>query len=190
MASTCANTTMTVADPTNGTWNSIVTRYWANVGYNVGLFWVANTASTALTVTATFGASASFGTIEIAEFSGVATASPIDVNTAGNNLSATTTPSDVSMTTTLANDLVISAIGSDGAAVSAGSGFTLTAAANNGVSCTGLEYQVKGSAGAISCGFSLASSVQSIIVSAALKASAGGGPALPPPLVMQTRRAY
>lgn len=172
MCSIGANTTLSMADPTNGTWNSITTRYWANVGYNIGVFWVANTASTALTVTATFGASASFGTIVIGEFSGVTTVSPVDVFSTGSNNAASTTPSDAAMTTTVAGDLILGVMGSDGAAVSAGAGYALVAAANNGTSTTALEYRVQPAAGSSSSAWSLASSVQSVTVSAALKAAA------------------
>lgn len=183
MATIGANTTIAFSDGTN-TWTNIVTRYWANVGYNVALAWAPNTLTTAATVTATFGASGSFGTIAVGEFSGVATTSAVDVSTVGNNNSATTAPVDVSMTTTVAGDLILSAIGSDGGVVSAGSGYTLLEPPA-ATSCTAMEWQVQSSAGAIAPAFVQATAVQAIIISAALKAS-GGGPATSsakPPLI-------
>jgi len=174
MASIGANTTITMSDPVNGSWTPIGSRYWGNVGYTVAMFWVKNTASSAVTATAAFGASGAFGTIQIAEFSGLATVNALEVFSGGKDNGATTAPNDVAMTTVNPGDLILSAIGSDGQVPSAGSGFALTHAANS-TSCTALEYQVQSSAGSITPSWSLPSAVQAIVVSAALVAAPPSG---------------
>jgi hypothetical protein len=183
-----ANTTIAVADPTNGSWTLGTPRYWANVGYNQVIGYVQNTASSAVTVTTTYGASASFRTMIICEFSGVATSSPVDIASAGKDNSATTGPVDTAFTTLTAGDLIISGTGADGPpSITAGSGFTLRE--YNSGSGTALEWQVQTSAGSITPAFVLGSAVQATIISTAFKAAAGGGggAAVPPSLVMAPR---
>jgi hypothetical protein len=186
-ASVGANTTVTFSDGVN-TWTTVTSRYWANVGSVIAIGWAQNASTAALTLTATFGASGSFGAIIISEWLGVASSSPVDVFTVGANVSASTSPSDVSMTTTQNGDLVVSATISDGQDISAGSGNTLVQS-NSTVTDQAMEYQVQATAGAIAMNWTLASAAQSIPISAAFKSATGSAPSVPAKPVNTTRAA-
>lgn len=186
MASIGANTTIAFSDNAGNTWSTVTSRYWANVGSIVAIGWAKVATGQATTVTATYGTSGVFRSMVVGEYSGVASSAPVDTFTAGNNQSANTTVSDVSMTTTAADDLVVSALVSDGGVVTAGSGFTLLA--YNSGSASAMEYQVKTAAGAITCTATQGTAVQAIIVSAAFLSGGGGPPPYPFELLTPTPR--
>lgn len=184
-----ANTTVTFSDSVGLSWTTVTSRFWANVGSVVAIGYADNPASSAssVVVTATYGTSGVFRSGHIGEWTGLATGAP-DTFTAGNNQTANTVASDVAMTTTVAGDLILTTAASDGATLTAGTGFTLIGF--NASSSTGAEYQIQGSAGSITPTINQSSSVQCIVISAAFKAAAGGGAAYPFELLTQTPRAY
>lgn len=123
-----------------------------NVAYfstqaTVSLYYTVVTASSGtFTVTANLTAS-SDSTLAVAEYSGVAQSSPVDISTTatGSSTAATAT-----MTTTNANDLLIQVvgIGGSGAAPTAGSGFTMRQSSSGSLSeSIGLQDQVVTTAG-------------------------------------------
>ena len=188
LANVGTNQTHTFSDSAGNTWTTIGTIYDSFVDYTVAIGWAQNSSSSTITVTDTHTSGTSkFRWLTVVEFSGVATSSPVDVTSGGKSITpATTTPTDNSMTTTAAGDLVVSVIGTDGAAsCTAGSGFTLLAYTTG--SSVGAEFQIQASAGAIAPSFTT-SNVRSVITSAAfLAAVGGGGPTTPPILVMAPR---
>lgn len=158
-------------DTAGNTWTLVFTRYWANVGYTIALWWCDNTSTQASDqVTVNFGSSASFVTLHVAEFTGLATGAH-DVASAGANQSASTTVTDASMTTTVDGDLIVSVVGSDGGVLTAGAGNTLIDTASG--SAAAWEYRIQTTAGAIANTMTQGSAVQALIRSAAFKPDAG-----------------
>lgn len=189
LANVGTNQAHVFTDSASNVWTTEAFIYDSFVNYTIAIGWAQNASGSTVTVTDSFVSGTSiFRTLTVAEFSGVATSSPLDVKSAGKSISpATTTPTDDSITTTAAGDLIVSMLGTDGAAsITAGSGFTLLAF--NSSSSTGAEFQIQTSAGGIAPAFG-SSNVRSVIISAAFKAAAGGGggAAVPPSLVMAPR---
>lgn len=172
VAGGAANTTCTFSSPSD-TWNTIATFWDGNIGQLLSLGYAENVTGGAKTVTATFGVSTIFKSIIIEEWSGLATSSSLDTNTTGLHVPATTTPADNAMTTTANGDLIIGCIVSDGVTISAGSGFTLDIYDSG--NHYGAEFQVQTSSGSITVGWTLGSSAQAAVISAAFKAGGGGG---------------
>lgn len=170
VAGGAANTTCTFSS-SGDTWATIATFWDGNIGQLVSIGYAANVTGGAKTVTATFGTSTIFKSIIIEEWSGVATSSPLDTNTTGLHVPATTTPSDNAMTTTTDGDLILGGIVSDGAVISAGTGYTLDIYESG--NHYGAEFQVQGTHGSTTVVWTLGSSAQSAVVSAAFKPAGG-----------------
>jgi hypothetical protein len=167
------STTLSVSDPTNGSWTAINTNTHANIPSKIGLFYLLNTASTALTVTGASSASASFGNVIWCEFSGNAASSPLDAQSTGALVNTGLTITDASFTTGTDGDLVVSAIGNETAALTAGSGFVI--ADTNTGSGSGVEWQTQTTHGAIAPSWTQSTNNHAIVISAAFKPAAGGG---------------
>lgn len=168
-ASCSSNVTITYTDTATLTWATLNTHFNGNIPAQNGIGWADNPASSAssVVVTATFGASNTSHTLGISEWVGLATGT-VDTQTVGKTNAAATTAPDVSMTTTVNNDLLISCMAGEAAAITAGAGWTLIG--GNGSNGTGWEYQVQAVAGSITPTFNLGASNQSNVISAAFKA--------------------
>jgi hypothetical protein len=153
---------------------------WISIGY------CKNAPAGATTVTCTFGAGGSFNGLIVSEYSGADAGAPLDVNTAGQNLSSSSTPTDSPMSATGA-DLVVSYLMlASAATISAGSGFTIIQ--QDTTDGAAAEDQILAGGGSIAPSFSLSSAQASGIMSAAFKATSnpddlgaggGGNPAAP-----------
>lgn len=176
---TCgANTTHTFTG--GGTWQTSLTFFDSPTGQSISIGYCMNATGGATTVTDTYGASSGFRSLIIAEFSGAATTSALDVNTAGQTLAGSTTPTDASITTTGA-DLVVSCCIGNGGTLTAGAGFT---AFNIDASTVfGADYLIQTVGAAITGKFANTSNVQHGIRTAAFK-PAGGAAAAPAPAVL------
>lgn len=185
-ASIGANQSITFSDSAGNTWNTLALKFNGNIPSAIAIGWADNTSSASgVVVTVTYGASGVSRTGGISEWTGLATGAP-DVFTLGNT-ATTTTITDLSMTTTVAGDLIIAASASDNGSQTAGSGFTMLD--YNSSTGSGWEYQIQSSAGSIAASIVQPTAGGAVIVSAAFKPSGGGGgPALPPELVMAPRR--
>lgn len=169
-----ANVALSATDSVGNTYTSVTQRFWANVGSNIAILYADNTssASSVVVTIAHGGGTQTLRAGSIQEWTGLATGAP-DTFTAGANQTGNTTITDVSMTTTVAGDLIFTIATSDGSTLTAGAGFTLINF--NSSSLNGSEFQIQGSAGSITPTFSQAAAVQGIIASAAFAPSGGGG---------------
>ena len=122
-----------------------------NIGYfstqaTVSLYYsIITTASGTFTVTANLTASED-STLMIAEYSGIASASPVDISTTATGSSTLAT---ATMTTTNANDLLVDVVGVGGSAATptAGSGFTMRQSNGSNSELMGLEDKTVSVAG-------------------------------------------
>jgi hypothetical protein len=178
-ATTGANTSITFSDNNGGSWTTIGPFFESVSGQSIAIGYAANHAAGATTVTVTLGTSAGFNTLQISEWSGAATSSVLDTNTAGRQNASSTTPSDASMTTAGNGELVVGCIiGGSGAAATAGAGFTVVQTdATNGFFS---EYQVQTSAGSIACAYNISPSQTTGTISAAFKPPAAAASAKVP----------
>jgi hypothetical protein len=178
-ATTGANTSITFSDNNGGSWTTIGPFFESVSGQSIAIGYAANHAAGATTVTVTLGTSAGFNTLQISEWSGAATSSVLDTNTAGRQNASSTTPSDASMTTAGNGELVVGCIiGGSGAAATAGTGFTVVQTdATNGFFS---EYQVQTSAGSIACAYNISPSQTTGTISAAFKPPAAAASAKVP----------
>lgn len=166
------NTTHTYSSP-GDTWTTIGPFFDAAAGQSISIGVCFGATAGAKTVTCTFGATGTFDGLIISSFSGGPTTMSIDKQTSGQNNGSSSTPTDASMTTTAAGDLVIGCLilNSLGATISAGSGFTLIN--TDAASSLSGEYQVQSAAGAIATSWSLSAGTTSATISVALLV--GGG---------------
>jgi hypothetical protein len=149
----------------------------SSTGLRISIWYCMNAPAGAATVTATFSVSSDFRGLIIAEYSGAATASALDVNTPGRSAPASTTPTDTAMTTTANGDLIISTLVFRNAdkPATAGSGFTAIAIDNTIINFAA-EDRIQASAGSIASTFTLtAGTLTSGIMSAAFKAATVAG---------------
>jgi hypothetical protein len=125
--------TVTVTDNNGGSYSQAVNRVQTTDGHELFLFYAPNVNSGGCTVTVSISGAATTIRFTISEYSGVATSSPLD-KTASAQGGSGTSDSGATATTTQAAELVIgaTALGA-GAALTAGTGYTLrtTAASPN-----------------------------------------------------------
>lgn len=130
---TAQTVTATCADSLGQTWSAAIgpTR---NSGLGGGwtqyIFYFANTVAGADTVTVTFSASVAFRRLDILEYSGIATTTPLDV-TSGAIGSGASTKSSGSATTTQNNDLIFGGGITDAGDIAAGATFTSRASSDS-----------------------------------------------------------
>ena len=121
----------TVSDTRGNTYRAATTRQnWGN-NWSAQVFYASGISAGSNTVTATFGTSIkSFGIVYLHEYSGLASASPVDAS--GSGVGSSSLMSSGAVTTTQANDLLFAAGASDDTVTTAGAGFTkrLTGFAN------------------------------------------------------------
>ncbi len=115
--------TVTVSDTRGNTYTAATARQsWGN-NWSAQAFYASNILGGSNTVKATFGtAIKSFGIVYLHEYSGLATASPVDVSASAAGTSASM--SSGAVTTTQANDLLFAAGASDNTVTTPGTGFT------------------------------------------------------------------
>ena len=184
-----ANTTCTFTDDNGGSWSTLGPFWDSGIGQAIAIGYAANHGAGATTVTATYGVSSSFRTLQISEWAGAATTSVLDTNTTGQHNATSTTPSDASMSTAINGELVVGGCGGGaGNAATAGTGFTVVQTdAVNGIFS---EYQVQTTAGSISCAYNISPSQTTVTISAAFKpagGAAGGGRPVTPGRTWQRR---
>lgn len=163
-----------VTDTNTNTWTGVGTLVSSSTALT-RIFFAANCKASAgnNTVTLAIGGGANCS-ITIAEYSGVATSSPLDVT---NQLTGTSANAALTtgITTTVAGDLVISALELvSTTAPTAGTGFTRESAVLHTTNTQGMEDQIAGSTGTFT-GAWTSSAVQWALQVAAFKAAAGGG---------------
>lgn len=153
-AFTATPATNAVSDPTNGTWNFIAE---TTGGYgHLCTYFVVNIASTALTVSWSFG-TLDFPSFQICEFTGTKSSSPIDNATSNSGVNG------VAVVATGANELIIGIpIPSSGGAMESTAGWTSTDPGDS----VGqpMIFAVKVSAGTYTPTFTNTGGVQSISV--------------------------
>jgi hypothetical protein len=125
------NTTTTVASVTDTAGNSYTAALGVTTSSKAGSLqiWyaqnIASSSANANTVTVTFNTTSSYPDVRIAEYSGIATSSPLDVTAASSTLWTTSTLSTSGfVTTTNANDLLVGANYVANTTNSAGTGYT------------------------------------------------------------------
>lgn len=144
-----------VADSRSQTWSSAV-NVTDGATYSLATYYFHNTTAGANTVTVTFAGAVTYASLQIAEYSGVATSSPLD-KTASNSQTAPGTGTDAitsgSVTTTTDGQLILgwtTALTVGAGTVSAGTGFT---GRINVFGDTLFEDRVQSSAGSVSATF-------------------------------------
>lgn len=162
-----ANTTCTFSDGVNS-WTTIGPYFDATSGQAIAIGYAQNAASGATTVTATYGVTATFRTLQISEWAGGATSSVLDTNTGGRSNSTSTTPSDASMATAFDGELIIGACQGNVSVETAGAGFTVVQ--SDATNLFFSEYQVQTSAGSIACTYNASPTQSTATISAAFKA--------------------
>jgi hypothetical protein len=177
-ASTGANTISGISDTAGNTWVPVngVGGFAANGSTIVQLFYVENCAGGANTVSATIN-SGRDSSLLIAEYSGVATSSSLDVFQNGTT--------SASVTTTNANDLVFAATsGNKNTAWTAGTGWGDFLNNNADSGSFAIEDQIVTSTGTYTATFGGGGGATQAIQIAAFKAaSAGGGGGVTPKLL-------
>ncbi len=143
MNTTASSFTISVSDNKNGTWTRAAQCFSA-YSAQADIFYFANSAAGPITVTTTSSNSSGLFELAIAEYSGMATSSAVDSGGTCSSMTTSTAVTAPSLTTTNANDLVLSALSVSGTAgtVTAGSPYTLhnnaaASFANRIVSTTG-----------------------------------------------------
>lgn len=167
-----------VADSRSQTFSSAI-NVTDGATYSLANYYFPNTTGGADTVTVTFSGAVTYASLQCAEYSGVATASPLD-KTASNNQTDVGTAANAitsgSVTTATAGQLILgwtSALVVGAGTVSAGTGY---AGRTNVFGDTIFEDQVQGSAGAIAATFTttLATADHITLISTFKAASADG----------------
>jgi Big-like domain-containing protein/calcineurin-like phosphoesterase family protein len=169
-----------VTDSAGGTWTKGPVGFLSGSNSRVEIWFRTNVGSGISNVTATISASGA-ASMNVSEWSGVASASPVDQQASRGNASSTTAATP-SITTTNASDVVIGAINYPAAATSTltTSGFTSLNDFNSGSGVHGrAAHRVVSSTGAYSVSWTLSAASASGAAILALKGS-GGGP--PPPV--------
>ncbi|MBZ5701485.1 MAG: hypothetical protein LAN84_06530 [Acidobacteriia bacterium] len=167
--------TGTVTDSLNpsGNWVSLTVQSIGSTA-KVQFWYVPNSASGASdTITLTISPTAAHLSLAAEEYSGVATASPVDVS-AQQTGGPSTTPSGPAITTTVANDAVIGACATGGASGTwtAGAGYTL----RDSTTRQGNEEQLNVATGSYTPNFTTGNSTSWACTSIAFKPSGGAPP--------------
>jgi Big-like domain-containing protein/purple acid phosphatase-like protein/calcineurin-like phosphoesterase family protein len=163
-----------VSDSTGGAWTKGPVGFLTGANTRIEIWYRTNVPSGISSVTATISASG-VASMNVSEWSGVASVSPVDRQAARGNSSATNA-STPSITTTNANDVVIGAINYPGAASSTltTSGFTALANFSAGSSTNGrAAYEVVPSTGTYQVSWTLSAASASGAAILALKGNGG-----------------
>ena len=154
-------TSISIADSRN-TW--VVLQSFVNVNSRLVFAYAANCSAGANTVTVTAngaGANGAFYTFSIAEYSGIATSTPVDKNTTAPGGTTSTSASAGPVTTTIANELLFGWFFNEtanGLTLTAGSGYTIRnnpSNAGNG----GIEDNIVSATGSYSATMTFSSAV-------------------------------
>jgi hypothetical protein len=151
-----------VSDDKGGMWTKGPVGYQTGSNTRIEVWYRAGVGAGVTSVTATLSAAAAISA-NVSEWSGVATATPVDVQGFGGNASSTTAATP-SLTTLNANDVVIGAINYPGSATSAltTSGFTPLNAFSSGTSTNGrAAYDVVSTTGAYQASWTLSAAATS-----------------------------
>lgn len=155
---------ISLTDTAGNPWLSCGPRVEAS-GVACQLFYAANCLGAANTVNAAYAPAVAYPALYVFEYSGAATAAPLDTQASAAPNSATPTAGPI--TTGAANELIVSAIYGYAHIASAGSGYTARRYAGGG----GLEDQISGAAGSYSASWNMASANNAAIQIAAFKAA-------------------
>lgn len=164
----------TVADSKTNTWTLAKFQDDTTNLQGCALYYAPNALAGPNTVTVTFNGSALFTGLIVAEYSGIATSSPVDGTPAGQTASGTTATDNVTSgntTTSLAGSLILGVVvDTDGTAtITGGTGLTKRGASQT--SGLSLEDLVQGSAGAIAATWTRSVSGRYAAITAAFKAA-------------------
>lgn len=169
-----------IADSRTQTWSSAVS-VTDNATYTLATYYFPNTTAGANTVTVTFAGTITYASLQIAEYSGCATSTPLDKfasNSQTDPGTGTNAVTSGSVTTVTDGQLIVgwtSALVAGGSTVSAGTGFT---GRTNIFGDTLHEDQVQTSAGAIAATFTTTSATADFItLIATFKAASVSTPA-------------
>jgi hypothetical protein len=141
---------ITITDSQGNTWSVPIKTTWTGTNTLI-MAYAPNCKSGANTVTVSHTGT-SFLQTKLAEYSGVATSSPLDKS--GDATNTSTTPTSSSVTTTQNGELIVGGFANANAnnlTITAGSGYTKRTATDDGNGA--IEDQVQTSAGAISANF-------------------------------------
>src|SRR5208283_3295045 len=167
-----AATTLTVSDSVNGAWSAAnAAHYNSGIGQTTGQYYVANSKAGNVTITGTSGSAGPYEAMNCQEWSGVATASPLDQGTQQDGTTAN--PTAGSVTTGSGGELILGALENVSNA-GAGSGFTLIN--DTATSWLATEYEIQGSAGTVGGTWTAAANGYGWTAEVAtFKSSTGGG---------------
>jgi hypothetical protein len=169
-----------VTDSAGGTWTKGPVGFLAGANTRIEVWYRTNVSSGISSVTATLSASGA-ASMNVSEWSGVASASPVDQQAFRGNASSTTAATP-SITTTNASAVVIGAVnypGTAGSTLTTGD-FTGLSNFSSGTSTNGrAAYRVVSSTGSYSVSWTLTAAAASGAAILALKGDGGGPP--PPP---------
>jgi len=144
----------------------------ATFGYSQWIFYFANSAAGANTVTVTFSVSINSKRLHILEYSGLATSAVLDVTAAATGYSAT--PASGAATTTTNNQLIFGGGFMDSSDIAAGTGFTARQAADGYIKP---EDKNGATAGSYNATFTSSSAAEWIAQMATFKEPSGAGAA-------------
>lgn len=172
VACVCGDTAPSISDSKGNTWNELLMET-GDFGYEVSLFYAANpTVGTGHTFTVSGGSPA----MGVVAFSGVATTSPFDQQSTGDQ-DNTSPASAGSVTPTEDNELLVAGCGGLGSAVSIGSSFNLdqdidvVGGTNFSVA---IAHKIQTTAGAENPDWAFSGTAIATVI-ATFKAAAGGG---------------
>ena len=183
---TSANAQPTVSDSQGNTYALATTSNNTATDQGLAVYYAANIAGGADTVTVTLNPSAGYRRLAVQEYSGIATTNPVDVTAEDINVNGSTSTDSVtstSATTTVNGDLIFGVATQDSGTdtISAGTGFAQRVAVNNGSDNPMLtEDLVQNAAGSVAATFTLLTpgSYQAQMV--AFKGAGNSGPSAPP----------
>ena len=176
----------TVSDSQGNTFALATTSNNSATFQALAVYYAANIKGGPDTVSVTLSPSAGYRRLEVQEYSGIATANPVDVTAQNINQNGDTTTDGVTSTsasTTMSGDLIFGVATQDSGTdtISAGSGFAQRLVVNNGSDNPMLtEDLVQSAAGSVAATFTLSApgSYQAQMV--AFKAAGNAGPYAPP----------
>ncbi len=173
---------VTCSDTQANSYTTAVTQWDSANGQWLAVCYAPNVKAGANTVTATFGANRQFRRMVVSEYSNVAKTLPVDV-TAKNVATGTTAANNITSTaatTTAAGDLIYGAVMDDtsATAITAGTGFTQRAFANNKDLAT--QDMIQSSAGSVASTQTFGAAHRYLAIMVAFKAAAPTGDTTPP----------
>jgi len=150
---------LSCSDSQGNVYTTVTAQYDSTKNQSMGICYAANIKGGADTVTATFGGSSPYRRMLIHEYSGAAANNPVDVK-AQHIAAGTTAPDNITTTpgiTTVAGDLIFSAVMDDSGvnAIQAGTNFTLRSSVNGADLAS--EDLVQGAAGSVAATWTFSS---------------------------------